>query len=59
MTKLNKKQSEKADYLLEIVCDPQSAIDSKVAYDLFASNFNKIPSTPFIKNFIFYNDSFL
>ncbi|WP_159245863.1 hypothetical protein [Tenacibaculum maritimum] len=38
MTELNKKQSEKADYLLEIVCNSQSAIDSKVAYDLSDSN---------------------
>ena len=37
MTELNKEQSEKADYLLEIVCNSDTAIDSKVAYDLFNS----------------------
>ncbi len=37
MTELTKEQSEKADYLLEIVCNSESAIDSKIAYDLFMS----------------------
>jgi len=37
MTELTKEQSEKADYFLEIVCNSDSAIDSKVAYGIFNS----------------------
>ena len=37
MTELSKEQSEKADYLLQIVCNSDDYIKSKVAYDLFDS----------------------
>jgi len=37
MTELTKEQSEKADYLLEIVCNSDSALGSSVVYDLFDS----------------------
>jgi len=37
MTELSKEQSEKADYLLQIVCNSDDYIKSEVAYDLFDS----------------------